>query len=148
MADVTFLDLDPQDTDSALILKQKLIACIRACTTAVAGISGGGAPTIETLTDAATVTPDSDANDGGILTTLSQATLIANPTGTPDNLQKYTLRIKSTAARALTWGNQFRFSTDIPDPATTSGASLTDYLVFLRNTADSKWDCVGKTFGF
>lgn len=105
-------------------------------------------PRIHTLTDAATVTPDSDSYDGGLLATLSQATQIANPTGTPVNFQKYTLRIKSTTARALTYGAQFRGSADLALPAATSGASLTDYLVFQWNSADSKWDCVGRNFGF
>lgn len=103
---------------------------------------------IATLTDAATVTPATDSYDGGILTTLSQATQIANPTGTPTEGQRYTIRIKSTTARALTYGSQFRGSTDLALPSTTSGGSLTDYMIFSWNVADSKWDLLGKTFGF
>lgn len=105
-------------------------------------------PRVETLTDAATVTPASDSYDGGKLTTLSQATEIANPTGTPTEFQRYTLRIESSTSRALTWGSQFRFSTDLPDPAATTGGGSTDYLAFIWNATDSKWDCVAKNFGF
>lgn len=100
------------------------------------------------LTDAATVTPTVDDYDGGVLTTLSQATQLLNPTGTPANGQKYVVRIKSTVSRALTYDTQYRGSTDLTLPAATSGGSLTDYLVFMWNSADSKWDLVGKTFGF
>jgi hypothetical protein len=100
------------------------------------------------LTDAATVTPSVDDYDGGILATLSQATQLLNPTGTPANGQRYVVRIKSTVSRALTYDTQYRGSLELPLPAATSGASLTDYLVFMWNTADSKWDLVGKTFGF
>ncbi len=109
--------------------------------------AAAAAATIETLTDAATVTPDS-TNAGGLLATLSQNTTIANPTGSPSNFQTYKLRIKSTTSRTLTWGSQFRFSVDLPSIAATSGSSLTDYFVFQWNSADSKWDCVGKNFGF
>jgi hypothetical protein len=103
---------------------------------------------VATLTDAATVTPNSDTADAGILTTLSQATTIANPTGSPYNMQQYQLRIKSTTARALTWGNQFRGSNDLPLPAITSGNSKTDYFGFEWNSADSKWDIMALNRGF
>lgn len=108
---------------------------------------------IATLTDAATVTPASDAYDGGILATLSQTTDFLNPTGTPTDGQRYTLRIKSTTARTITWtnggsGTKYRGSADLALPSATSGSSLTDYLVFIWNDADSKWDLVGRTFGF
>lgn len=107
-----------------------------------------GLGTIATLTDAATVTPAVDGNAGGLLATLSQATQFLNPTGTPVNGQVYTIRIKSTTSRALTYDTQYRGSADLALPSATSGASLTDYLVFKWNSADSKWDCVGRNFGF
>jgi len=108
---------------------------------------------VASLTDAATVTPATDSYDGGILATLSQTTDFLNPTGTPTDFQRYTIRIKSSTARTITFtnggsGTQYRFSTDMPAPTATSGSSLTDYMVFQWNAADSKWDCVGKNFGF
>lgn len=111
------------------------------------------APRIETLTDATPVAPNTDNFEGGLLTTLSQTTDFLNPTGTPSNGRTYTLRIKSSTVRSLTWtnggaGTQYRGSADLALPTTTSGASLTDYLVFRWNSADSKWDLVGRNFGF
>lgn len=103
---------------------------------------------IAPLTDAATVTPATDAFDGGILTALSQDTTLANPTGTPTEGQKYTLRVKSTSVRTWTYGSQYRGSADMALPAATSGASLTDYFIFQWNGADSKWDLLGRNFGF
>jgi hypothetical protein len=97
---------------------------------------------IETLTDAATVTPNA-ANGGGKLLTLSQATTIANPTGSPGLFQRYILRIKSTSSRALTWGGQYRFGTDITQPTATTGGGKTDYFGFIWNADDTKWDLVG-----
>lgn len=104
-------------------------------------------PQVETLTDAATFTP-SASYSGGRLATLSQDTTIANPTGTPASFQRYMLRIKSTSARALTWGSRFRGSQDVALPAATSGGGLTDYYGFQWNSTDSKWDLLGVTRGF
>lgn len=108
---------------------------------------------IATLTDAATVAPATDDYDGGILTELSQTTDFLNPTGTPTDGQKYTLRIKSTTTRSITWtnggsGTKYRASPDVPLPSATSGSGKTDYLVFMHNAADDKWDLVGRAFGF
>lgn len=114
----------------------------------VGGAAGCGCNPIATLTDASPVTPNVDGFSGGILTTLSQNTTIANPTGTPVEFQQYTIRVKSTASRTLTFGAQYRGSADNALPAATSGASLTDYLIFKWNVADSKWDFVGRNFGF
>lgn len=105
-------------------------------------------PRTVSLTDAATVTPNSDTTDIGILTSLSQNTTLANPTGTPVDSQKLMLRIKSTVARTLTFGAQYRGSTDLALPAATSGGGLTDYLGFIWNAADSKWDYLAKNFGY
>jgi hypothetical protein len=103
---------------------------------------------VATLTDAATVTPDVDSYDGGKLTSLSQATTFANPTGTPTAFQRYVLRVKSSSVRAISFGTQYRGSLDLALPTSTSGGSLTDYLVFQYNSDDTKWDLVGKNFGF
>jgi hypothetical protein len=103
---------------------------------------------VATLTDAATVTIATDSYDGGILTSLSQATLLANPTGTPTNFQLYVLRIKSAAAQTLTYDTQFRGSTDLPLPAATTGSSKTDYFMFQWNSADNTWDILSKNFSF
>lgn len=103
---------------------------------------------IATLTDGATVTPDVDAYDGGKLLTLSQDSTIANPTGTPTNFQQYTLKIKSSAARNLTFGSQYRGGNDIALPTTTTGASKTDYYGFQWNADDSKWDLIAIARGY
>lgn len=117
-----------------------------------AAASGGGGITVRTLTDATPVTVtvgSTISGDMGILTTLSQNSTISNPsTGTPTDGQLLRLRIKSTSARTLTWSSQYRGSVDMALPTTTSGSSLTDYMAFIWNAADSKWDFVAKTAGF
>lgn len=106
-----------------------------------------GRPRVETLPDAATVTPNS-VYDGGIIAQLSQATTIANPLGTPSPFQSYVVRLASTVSRALTWGAQFRGSADIALPASNTGGGKWDYLAFRWNATDSKWDLVGLIRGF
>lgn len=105
-------------------------------------------PRVVTLTDASPVTPNLDTTDEGILTTLSQDTTFANPTGTPVEGQRFVLRVKSTASRTLTYGTMYRGSTDLALPTQTSGSSKTDYWGFIYNAADTKLDLVGKVFGF
>ncbi len=102
---------------------------------------------VATLTDAATVTPDSDNFDGGKLTSLSQTTAIANPTGTPTSFQQYTLRIKSTSSQTLSFGTQYRGSNTVALPTVTTGGGKTDYLGFQWNADDSKWDCWRSAWG-
>jgi len=103
---------------------------------------------VVTLTDAATVTPNADTTDMGLLTSLSQDTTLANPSGTPTSGQMLELRVKSSVSRTWTFGSQYRGSTDLPLPAASSGANKTDYLLWQWNAEDSTWDFVSKNFGF
>jgi len=100
------------------------------------------------LTDAATVTPNASTTDIGTLATLSQTTTFANPTGSPVNGQKLTLRIKSSTARTISFGTKYRGSADLALASLTSGSNLTDYMAFRYNAADDKWDYIAKNFGF
>lgn len=124
--------------DSLLTALQKIVGN--------AAIPAG--PRISVLTDAATVTPNAGTTDIGTLATVSQATTIGNPTGSPTNCQTLQLRVKSVSAQALTWSSQFRGSADLPLPSATSGGSLTDYFKFQWHSGDSKWDYLAKNQGF
>jgi hypothetical protein len=98
---------------------------------------------VESLTDAATVTPNSDSYDGGKVTELSQTTTFANPTGTPTAFQQYMLRIKSTSARSISFGTAYRaIGLTLP---TTTVAGKTLYLGLQWNADDSKWDVIGSS---
>ena len=96
---------------------------------------------VQTLADAATVTPDSDAFDAGKLTPTTGFTL-ANPTGTPTAMQVYVLRITSAAARTITWGTQYRAIGGTTLPTATTGAGSVDFINIIWNADDSKWDVV------
>jgi len=109
--------------------------------------SGNIVGAIATLTDAATVTPNLDLGDVGILTSLSQATNFANYTGTPVNGQKYLLRIKSSTARALTWGTNYVAASGLALPTTTTGGSVEDFFLFLYSSDLTKLVMVSTTVG-
>jgi hypothetical protein len=103
---------------------------------------------VEQLVDAATVTPNADSYNRGFLASLSQTTLIANPSGTPGNFQQYILRITSAASQTLTFGSQFRATSANPLPSSTTGSGATDYYGFHWNSTSSTWDQLAKSEGF
>ena len=96
------------------------------------------------LTDAATITPNSDTMQLGVLLSLSQTSVIANPTGTPRNGQMIQIRISSTISRAISFGTLYQ-STSRLLPTMTTGGGIEDYVEFKYNTLDVKWDLTNTT---
>lgn len=107
----------------------------------------GGSLRVVTLTDAATVTPNADTTDLGILTSLSQPSTFANPTGTPTNGQLLQIRITSSASRAIAFGTAYQTASSLALPTATTGGGAEDYIAFRWNSTDSKWDLIGTTIG-
>lgn len=105
---------------------------------------------VTAASDATSITPDGDTAD--VVTqanTQALGTLTINsPSGTPTNGQELTLRIKSTNAHTYSFNAIYRGSLDTPLPTTHSGSSLTDYLKFIYNSADSKWDLIAIAGGY
>ena len=98
---------------------------------------------VQSVADAATVTPNADSDDCVDITAIAQAFTIANPSGTPTNFQKLTIRIKDNAtARAITWGNGY-VAGGTALPSTTVLSKILN-LGFIYNTANSlnKWQLV------
>ena len=58
------------------------------------------------------------------------------------------IRIKDSGSnRALTYDTQFRGSSDLALPSsTTTGKTL--YMLFMYNSTDTKWDMLGKLDNF
>ena len=102
------------------------------------------------VSDGTTITPDADTSDNVTqANTQGAGTLtIAAPSGTPVDGQKLVIRLKSTNVQTFSWNAIYRGSTDLALPTASSGASKTDYIGFIYNSADSKWDLLAKTFGF
>lgn len=97
---------------------------------------------VQSVVSAATVTPNADADDGVKITAQAEALILANPSGTPTEMQGIVIRIKDNGtARAITYGNQYRvIGTTLP---TTTVISKTIYIAILYNFTDTKWDVIG-----
>ncbi len=108
-------------------------------------------PKTTTITSNATWSPVCGVPDS-VYTITAQAaavTSIANPSGTPVNGHRLTLRVKGDATpRAISgWGSQYRAGTTTAFPTTTI-ASKTSYYGFTWNSTDSKWDLRSVSEGY
>ena len=102
-------------------------------------------PRVVALTDDITITPNADTTDIGTVT-LAGNRNFAPPGGTLVPGQKLLLRIKqdATGSRLPTWNAIYRFPGGAA-PTLTTTAGKTDYIGFIYNQADTKWDCVAVT---
>lgn len=97
---------------------------------------------ISSVGDTATVSVNCDSYNCVDVAGIAQNFTIANPTGTPVNMQKLLYRIKDAgAAKNISYGDQFQ-SRGIIMPTTTIAGKYTTML-FIRNTATSTWDLIG-----
>jgi len=94
------------------------------------------------LTDAATIAVDASLGN------LFRVTLGGNRTmGAPTNPhdgQMIMFRIKQdvTGTRTLAWNAIYRFPAAIPSPTITPTGGRFDYIGFIYNGTDTKWDCI------
>ena len=104
---------------------------------------------VVTLTDGATITPNGDTTDVGVVTLGGNRTMAA-PTGTPTDAQQLIFRVKQdgTGTRTITWNAIYRFGTDVIQPVLTTTPAKTDYIGFQYNAVDSKWDCLSVARGY
>jgi len=105
---------------------------------------------VTSITDDTSITVNVDTTDlAKQNNTQSAGTLTINaPTGTPNDAQKFLLKIKSTNVQTYSFNAIFVGSTDLSLPTSTSGSGKTDYLGFIYDADASKWEFVGKIFGF
>jgi hypothetical protein len=106
---------------------------------------------VQTIADGTSLTCDWGAaevcyqNNAQSAGTLS----INQPTGTPTDGQRLTLRIKSSAVQTLSFAAIFRGSTDLPlTGLTTTGGGKVDYFNLWYNNADTKIDLLAVNKGF
>lgn len=102
---------------------------------------------VNSITDAATITPTGDLSDQYNVTALAQPATIAAPSGTPTSGQKLILRLKDNgSARSLTWttssGAYRAVGVTLP---TTTTASKTTYVGCIYNSDATFWDVVAVT---
>jgi hypothetical protein len=105
-------------------------------------------PRVVSLPNANAFTLSTDNADVNTqINTVAAGTLTVNaPAGTPTDGQRLTFYIKSTNVMQYQWNAIFRGSLTVPLPPATTGtiASVprTDYIAFIFNAADNKWDCI------
>ena len=99
------------------------------------------------LTDGATI--NIDARQGNKFSVeIAGNRTIANPTHPlPEQMIIIAIKQDSTGSRTITWGSNFRFSGGTAPTLTTTG-SKTDYLGFIYNSADTKWDNIAQAFNY
>ena len=114
-----------------------------------AGISAALKPRVVVITDGATVTINADITDMATQENTGTGTLTVNaPTGTPYDGQKLLFRIKSTNSLTFSFNAIFIGSTDLAPPTVTSGGSKFDYMGWMYNSGDTKWNLISRNFGF
>jgi len=108
------------------------------------------APKTTALTDGANISVPIDSGNF-FHVTLGGNRQLDNPTGDyPMDGQMFLLRVEQdgTGSRTLSFDTKYRFSTDLPSPALSTGAGDIDYLLFVYHESDDRWDYVGEVFGF
>lgn len=105
-------------------------------------------PSESALTDGATIA--TDASLGTVFTvTLGGNRTIATPTNPRDGKRiLYRLKQDGTGSRTVTWGAGFRFGSTYPAPTLSTTAGYTDYIEFVYNSTDARWDCIDYALGF
>ena len=107
-------------------------------------------PRVVTITDGASVTINVDTTDMATQNNSQTAgTLtIAAPTGTPSNGQKLIFRLYSANTQTFSWNSAFQGSTDLALPSASSGSNKYDYMGFIWNSSNSKWQMLAKNMGY
>jgi len=102
------------------------------------------------IADGTTVTMDADTTDIATqANTQAVSTLTINaPTGTPVNGQKIIFRLLSTNIQTFAWNAVFQGSNDLALPSTSTGSSKYDYMGFIWNSTNSKWQMLARNMGF
>jgi hypothetical protein len=73
---------------------------------------------------------------------------LSNPTGTFRNNQRLLVKIKTTNAQNISFGNAYAGSTDLSTSGLTMAANTTNYLGFMYDSTALKWQLIAKNFGF
>jgi hypothetical protein len=111
-------------------------------------------PRVVTEADATSWTPNCSTSDISYqLNTQASGTLTVNtPTGcSPFDGQKLEMRLKSSNLQTFSWSSAYTGSSDLALPTQGSGASGTakfDFMIWQWNGVSSKWNMLGKNFGF
>lgn len=108
-------------------------------------ITGRMIPNVQSVSSAATITPNANTDTQVSVTALATAATIASPSGTPSDGQSLVIRIEDNGTgRALTWttgssGSYRPVGITLP---TTTVATKVLYVGFKYNSTDLRWDAI------
>jgi len=105
---------------------------------------------IQTAATSSSFTPTvGAANQLNQANTQTAGTLtVNNPTGSPTDGQRLTLRLTCTNVQTFAWGTAYHGSTTAALPTATTGGGAHDYYLFIYDTATSQWDYMSSVTGF
>jgi hypothetical protein len=101
------------------------------------------------LTDAATIAVNASLGSKFKITLGGNRTL-GNPTNPAGGGQLLLIKVSQdgTGGRTLAYDTKYRFSTGLPSPTITAGINKFDYIGFIYNATDDKWDFIALVQGF
>lgn len=104
--------------------------------------------TVNTISYAASITPDMTDGDFVNVGALTGNITINNPTNAPSANESQVLMIQleqdGTGGRTVTWGSKFRFNDNIADTNPLSTASAKTRFLFVYDQPDDKWECTAR----
>lgn len=102
------------------------------------------------LTDASTITVNAALGSYFRVTLTADGHTLGNPTNGADG-QEITVEVIQPSANGpytILYDTAYAFSTDLPQPTLSTGASKHDFLKFRYNSTAAKWYLLAKNFGF
>lgn len=107
-------------------------------------------PRVVTIADGASITVNADTTDFATqANTQAVGTLTINaPTGTPVNRQRFRLDINSVNVQTFSFNAVFLGSLQLTLPASSTGSSKTDMMLFEYSSGTTKWRLIAENFGF
>jgi hypothetical protein len=120
----------------------------RAAALEVTVEQGAVAPTVVSLTDAATIAVDASLGNDFRLTLGGNRTM-ASPSNASNGQQIiFQVTQGSGGPFTLSWGSGYEFSSDLPQPTLSTGAGETDLLGFVYNNSKGTWLLAAFVNGF
>jgi hypothetical protein len=145
----THIESDVTSLVSDLALKAPLAA---PQFTGVANFGGAVTRTVNTLTDASTVTVNAALGNFQRLV-LTSGVGATRAMGTPSNpvdgmLLMFAIKQDSVGSRLVTWPGIFTFGTDVISPVLSTGANKVDYVGFIYSGSGTVWHCIAVARGY
>jgi hypothetical protein len=135
-----------QISDSTAVGRSILTAADAAAVRTAAGAAKQLTPQVLSPSNSITI----DASLGDYFTLVANTSFTLNAPTNPTHGQRIMLRVKQdgTGGRVATYNAAFRFGSDILAAVLSTSANKVDYLGFVYDSTDAKWDVVAFVKGY